>query len=384
MKKIQSNELSRRLVAFFGGSCFLLAKGRVGLYAGLRAMELPRGSRVLMPGYTCMVVPSAVQFANLEPVYVDIEPDSYNLDARQLESIEATGVSALIVQHTYGIPCDMAPIEKWAAARETPILEDCCHAFGSRYQGRLCGTFGRFAFMSGQWNKPFSTGLGGILMVNEPTLADRVARLMEDEAISPGIWKNCMLSAQIRAFQLLVRPTTALAVMALYRLLNRFGLAIGSSSPEELAGAMPKKYLMSMAPCQVRQGLRELARIDENIAHRKELTAFYHAELPRYGFVPLHFSVDDLPLLRYPVRVANKEEVLSAAARHGMEIGSWFEVPLHPKGTRMEAFGYRQGMCPNAEAASRETINLPTHLKVDRQTAERVLGFLRRHAEPVR
>ena len=377
-------DLSETIARFFGaGQCFLLAKGRLGLYAGLRAMELPRGSKVLMPGYTCMVVPSAVQFAHLEPVYADIDPHTYNIDPRQLETAVADDVAALIVQHTYGIPCDMTPIEQWAASRGVPIIEDCCHSFGSRYHGRLCGTFGRFAFLSGQWNKPFSTGLGGMLLVNDGVLADRVARLIEREAFSSGFWKNLMLRTQILAHKCLVRPTTALAMMSFYRLLNRFGLAIGSSSQEELEGVMPQRYLTTMAPCQMRQGLRELSKIDENIAHRIKLTAYYQAELPRWGFAPLNVvGVEDLPMLRYPVRVANKNEVLRLAMKHGVEIGSWFEIPLHPAGTRMESFGYRPGMCPEGEAASRETINLPTHRKVDTTMAERTIKFLKKYARP--
>lgn len=382
MEHAYYSELCHRLAEFFGqGRCFLLAKGRVGLYAGLKAMNLPQGSKVLMPGYTCMVVPSAVQFAGLEPAYVDIDPGSYNIDPKRLEAVDAGGVSALIVQHTYGIPCDMTPLLAWATAHGVPLIEDCCHSFGSYFEGRLCGTFGRFAFMSGQWNKPFSTGLGGMLLVNDTALAACVEQIIRKDAFVPGRLKNLSLFAQIVAFQLLVRPTTAMKFMSLYRVLNRLGLAIGSSSNQELEGEMPPRYLTTMAPCQVRQGLLEMARIDENIEHRRRLTAFYQAELPRIGFESVSVAdVVGLPLLRYPVRVANKQEVLAQAPKAGMEIGSWFEIPLHPAGTRMEAFGYRDGMCPEAEAASREVINLPTHLRVSMATAERTLDFLRKQA----
>ena len=384
MSESQARQFAHELQAFFGGGrCFLLAKGRVGLYVGLRALDLPPRSTVLMPGYTCMVVPSAVQFAGLQPAYVDIDANTYNIDPRQLEAIAPGNVSALIVQHTYGIPCDMTPLAAWASGRGIPLVEDCCHAFGPRFQGRLCGTFGRFAFLSGQWNKPFSTGLGGLLLVNEPALADRVANIVESEASVPGPLKNMLLKAQILAFNLFVEPTTAMRLTTLYRALNRLGVVVGSSSHQELQGEMPRDYLTTMAPCQVRQGLREMARIRENLQHRARLTAFYQAELPRLGFAPLSPpTADDVPLLRYPVRVENKQEILGLAPRARVEIGSWFEIPLHPDGTRMEAFGYRQGMCPQAEAASREVVNLPTHRRVAIADAERTLEFLRKHARP--
>jgi perosamine synthetase len=368
---------------FYGhGRAFLLAKGRVGLYAALRAMQLPPGTKVLVPGYTCMVVPSAIQFAGLKPVYADIDPATYNLDPRQVAATSPQEIAALVVQHTYGIPCDMRPLLAWAAAGEVPVLEDCCHTFGSRYEGRLCGTFGKVAFLSGQWNKPFVTGLGGILLVNDEPLADRVAELIRSAASAPGIGKRLLLHLQLLAFQTVVRPRTAMAITSFYRALTRLGFAIGSSSQQELDGEMPARYLTTMAACQARQGLREMARIEANIRHRARLTAFYQDELPRIGFTPLSLDGESLPLLRYPVRVANKEQVLGLTGRCGVEIGSWFEIPLHPAGTRMESFGYRTGMCPHAEAASREVINLPTHRRVTLSTAERTLDFLRRHARP--
>lgn len=379
-------DFNRQVASYFGNArCFTLAKGRVGLYVGLRAMDLPKpkGSKVMMPGYTCMVVPSAVQFAGLEPAYLDIDPDTYNISPGLLGNV-TDPPSALIVQHTYGIPCEMDAISDWAESRGIPVIEDCCHSFGSRFEGKLCGTFGKFAFMSGQWNKPFSTGLGGMLLVNDEKLADRVAEIIEREAVAPGRLKNLLLAAQIVAYQWLVRPETTAAMMGIYRLLGKLGLVAASSSNKEMRGELPPGYLSTMAPCQIRKGLREMARIEENIAHRIELTRYYQRELPLIGFPALSAKVPEgLPLLRYPVRVANKQEVLAKSKKHRVEIGSWFEVPLHPEGTRMEAFGYREGMCPEADRASREVVNLPTHLKVTEPTADRTLDFLKKVAKPV-
>jgi perosamine synthetase len=376
-------DLSARIAGYFGAEgCWLLAKGRVGLYVGLRAMDLPRGAKILMPGYTCMVVPSAVQFAGLTPVYCDIDPETYNLDPRLLEQIDDP-LAALIVQHTYGIPCEMDAIGGWAERHEVSIIEDCCHSFGSPFNSRLCGTFGKFAFMSGQWNKPFSTGLGGMLLVNDAVLAQRAATIIDSEGRRPGAMKNMLLAAQIIAYQALVRPSTTAALMGLYRVLGKMGLVAASSSNEELRGTMPDGYLTKMAPCQIRKGLREMARIEENIAHRRKLTQFYQRELPGIGFAAISDKVPaGLPLLRYPVRVANKPEVLAKAMKHGVEIGSWFEIPLHPEGTRMEKFGYRPGMCPEAERASREVVNLPTHLRVNEATAAKTLVFLKNTGRP--
>jgi perosamine synthetase len=377
-------QLCLALTATFGSPrAFVFAKGRVGLYAGLRAMELPKNATVCLPGYTCMVVPSAVQFAGLKPVYVDIDPRTYNIRPELLNDIESP--AAAIVQHTYGIPCDMAAVEAWAARKNVPIIEDCCHTLGTTINGRLCGTFGRFAFMSGQWNKPFSTGLGGMLLVNDSGLAEKVQQIVDRELKQPGPMANIVLRLQIAVYDMLVRPSTAMLMTFAYRAANYLGLAKGSSSNEELRGDMPADYFTGMAPCQIARGLREMACVAENIEHRRALTAFYQTELPKVGFAALDVpEAAETPLLRYPVRVANKSAVLRQAVRNGVEIGSWFECPLHPLGTKQEDFGYSDGICPESERAAREVVNLPTHRKVDRRTAERVLEFLRRVAEPVK
>lgn len=384
-KASPSRDLCQRVERFFsGGRCFAVAKGRVGLYAGLLAMDLPAGSKVVMPGYSCVVVPSAIKYAGLTPQYVDIDPNTYNVDPQLLARAYSNEASAVIVQHTYGIPCEMNAIRKWADEKSLPIIEDCCHTFGNTFAGELCGTFSKFAFMSGQWNKPFSTGLGGMLLVNDLPLADKIERLLAEKAAPSGTLRNLLLRCQILVFEAIVSPRTAGKITKLYRFLNKFGLVIGSSSEGELLGEMPENYLRTMAPCQARKGLRELARIEQNIEHRRDLAAFYHERLPDTRFNRLADElVADQPLLRYPVRIANKLEVVELAERRGFEIGTWFESPLHPEGTRLEEFGYTQGMCPEAEKACREVVNLPTHFKVDKKTAERTLAFLEEVGKPV-
>lgn len=377
------SSFQRQIETFFGGGrCFLLAKGRVGLYAGLRALGLPAGSKVLMPGYTCVVVPSAVQFAGFRPMYIDIDPSTYNINPALLERPEYADCRALVIQHTYGIPCDVPRIRSWAESRGIVVMEDCCHAFGSRIEEKLCGTFGKFAFMSGQWNKPFSTGLGGMLLVNDEDLADKVDAILKKESRRPSFTENVFLRMQLAAFDLLVGPRSVSAITVLYRLLSRWGLMIGSSTREEYLGTMPPSYLVTMAPSQARRGMKEMARIGLNIEHRTAITKFYQERLPATNFAAVaDTKAQGMPLLRYPVRVGNKRELLDRALRHGVEIGSWFECPLHAADMPLEKLDYHTGQCPEAEAASREVVNLPTHRRIDQRGAERILQFLKRYGK---
>jgi len=81
-------------------------------------------------------------------------------------------------------------------------------------------------------------------------------------------------------------------------------------------------------------------------------------------------------LVRYPVRIAEKDKALAQAARAGIELGSWFECPLHPIETPLASYDYELGMCPEAEKAARETVNLPLHPRANEKTAVKTVEFI--------
>ena len=362
---------------------FFFARGRVALYAALKAMELGPGDEILLPGYTCVMVPAAPLALGIRPVYVDIDPRTYALRPELLEAHVSDRTRAVVAQHSYGIPCRMDQLAAWAQRKRLVMIEDCCHAFGSRFQGKLCGAFGEAAFFSGQWNKPFSTGLGGILAVREDALAERVREIIKRELIRPAPMREAYLAFQIRLHRWLVRPWTTPLITWLYRGAAQMGIAIGSSTPEEFQGILPKQYFMGMARVQIRKGIQEMKIIGENIAHRRQMAAYYAQALGEAGLALVLLEADEDPVfLRYPVRVKNKRELLARAFRQGVEIGSWFDSPLHPEEADLERFGYILGSCPEAERATREVINLPTHPQVTMREAERIMQFIRRHAIP--
>jgi dTDP-4-amino-4,6-dideoxygalactose transaminase len=81
-------------------------------------------------------------------------------------------------------------------------------------------------------------------------------------------------------------------------------------------------------------------------------------------------------MVRYPVRIARKDEALAEASKAGIELGSWFECPLHPIETPLAAYDYHLGMCPEAEKASNEVVNMPLHLRANETTAKRTVEFI--------
>jgi perosamine synthetase len=369
--------------SFFGeGKAYTFWKGRVALYAILKALGVGPGDEVIMPGYTCVMAAGPVMYCGATPLYADIDRGTYNLRVEEVLRLINSRTKVILVQHTYGIPAPIEEICKISAEHGISVVEDCCHTFGGRQDGKLLGTFGKASFFSGQWNKPFNTGLGGIALVNDPDLALGVSEQQVNYP-PPGRKSAFLLSAQLLAYELLVFPSITPKVTSLFRFLTHKGLVVGSSNSQEFGADIPVGYARKASPVQYRLGRSEILRIEENNKKRKMISELYFHELPKLGYrLPTIPRGSDPIFLRFPVRVENKEEALKEAGKYGVEIGSWFECPLHPMETDQKIFGYTDGQCPEAEKAAAEVINLPTHRRVGDKDIAKTLEYLRKVCRP--
>jgi len=160
------------LESIFGKRTFLFTNsGRSALYVILRALNLPKGSKIGVPLYSCTVVFDAIVNAGHVPCFIDIDLDNYTMDPYDLEE-KIDDLSAVVVIHTFGRPADMDEIRK--VAGDKPVIEDCAHSLLSEYKNRLTGTLGDAAFFS--LSKFISAGEGGMIVLNNNDLVDTVQR----------------------------------------------------------------------------------------------------------------------------------------------------------------------------------------------------------------
>jgi dTDP-4-amino-4,6-dideoxygalactose transaminase len=352
-------------------SAFAFWKGRVALYAILRALGIGEGDEVIIPGYTCVVVANPIKYLGATPVYVDIEPITYNIDPDKIEAKISPRTRLIVAQHTYGYPAEMDAILAVANRHGIPVIEDACLAVGSMYKGRRAGTFGLAAYWSFQWSKAFTTGVGGMATTNDPDLADTIAALCEKEAHTPTCRETAMLGVQRAVYRAVAFPRTMTAIQWLYRRLSGAGLLMGSSTAGEDALVKDEMFFKCMSGGQARAGLRGMRRLEANISHRRHMKRVYDELLAERGWpmpkIPAHL---DPLLVRYPVRVADKAAAIAAASRRFVELGNWFDSPLHQAEAPLHVYNYREGMCPEAEKAVREVVNLPTHRRVNERVAK--------------
>jgi dTDP-4-amino-4,6-dideoxygalactose transaminase len=356
-------------------------KGRVALYAILKALQIGPGDEVILPAFTCVVVPNAVRFIGAMPVYADISSNSYNIDPEDVVKHITPNTRALIIQHTFGIPADLQRLLKIARDYRLAVIEDCAHALGSTYNGQPLGTFGIAAFFSSQWSKPYTTGLGGIAVTFDAEMAERLEAILPDFSEPTSVRRN-QLYLQYTLYQRLFSPHLYWLAIGVLQRLSQYGLFVGSSSRDELNGAMPSDTTWRMSTFQARAGLAQIRYLSQNLAHRHELTKIYSNHLQarswRLATPPEHASTI---YLRYPIRVANKWNLLREASNNQVELGSWFESVLHPIRKPLERFGYQQGQCLVAERTANEVVNLPTHFRVSRAEAQRIVEFVDQAAE---
>jgi perosamine synthetase len=358
---------------------FSFWKGRVALYAILRALGVGAGDEVLVAGFTCVVVPNAIRFLGAKPVYADISIGSYNLDPISAARAISPRTRAMIVQHTLGIPAPLEELLALAKLHDLAVIEDCAHSLGSAYRGKPLGTFGNAAFFSSQWSKPYTTGMGGVAVTRASDLAVRLARVQHAFA-EPSFGAQQRLSIQYWFYQRFFTSRFYWLAQGLLQGIGRMGLAIASSSSSELAGSRPYDHEWRMASPQCLAGLRQLEGISASIRNRRMLAARYDAGLLESGW-PIARRDEENVLLRYPIMVQNKKELLQRARAARVELGSWFETPLHPVSLSQHVFfGYPLGQCPNSEAAASQIVNLPLHQRVTIDEADRVLEFFLKHA----
>ena len=141
------------------------------LFLSLKALDLPRDARVLIPGFTFAAVPSAVEHADCLPVLCEVGAD-YRIDMTDFEA-KLDGVQAVIVSHMRGHTSDMDAILALCDARGVPVIEDAAHSLGTTWQGRNIGTLGRIGCFSFQSYKMLNAGEGGILITDDADLAAR-------------------------------------------------------------------------------------------------------------------------------------------------------------------------------------------------------------------
>ena len=162
--------------------------GSVALRLALIASGVKPGDEVIVPPYTFIATASIVLEANCVPVFVDIEPDTYNIDPAGIEKAITRKTRAIIPVHFAGLSCNMDAIMKIAEEHKVTVIEDAAHAHGGEYRGKKLGSIGHAGCFSFQSSKNLTSGEGGMAITNDDQLYRMMNSLRNVGRIEGGQW----------------------------------------------------------------------------------------------------------------------------------------------------------------------------------------------------
>jgi len=334
---------------------FAFMGGRVALSACIHALQLKPGDEVILPGYTCVVVPNAFHFAGVKTVYSDIELDTYGLDASLIEEKITPKTKVILLQHLYGIVCrDYEQIIKIAKRYNLYVIEDCAPSTGAVFKNKKVGNLGDVAIYSSEQSKVFTTIHGGMAVTNDDLLAIRLKEYYNQASYpDANLIDKHLHSVMINYYS--YKDTKRWWKGELIRLLYRNKIII-STTKEEEQGIKPSYYGSKMPSAIAAIGLNQLKKIDHYNEQRREIARKWDEWCKNNGYKKPLVIPDSIPVyLRYPVMVepGKKSDTSWAYKELGVSLGVWFVSNIHPATWQVDG-------CPNADKAVKQCVNFPT------------------------
>jgi perosamine synthetase len=334
--------------------------GRSAQWAFFKSMGV-ENAEIIMPAYTCSVVAHAVSLSGNTPRFVDIDLHDYNMNLDEAESAINENTRAIIGTHTFGYPQDLDRLETMVQRAEQRyghkiwLVQDCCHAFGAEWKGRMIGTSGDVAVYAFNISKLMTSIFGGMLTFQDRDLANKV-RVWRDNHYKNPSW--------LKAIQ------RRLYLMAVYVAFNEkiYGLTWWLQEKTSLLNRLtksyhlddkihfPPDYLDKMLEVEAAVGLEQLAKYPKIIEFRREKAKNHDQNLPRcknWIFPPI---VDGATYSHYVVRVPERKPIMNKWSSKGIQLGELiqYSIPLLPEYANNQKTKFN-----NSELASKRTINFP-------------------------
>jgi len=345
--------------------------GRMALYFILQALDLPRGSEIIVPALTFWVVPEITRVAGLTPVFADIDPATFTLSPEAVERAITPRTRAILPTHLYGLSCDMDPILALARQHGLKVIEDCAHSLGATYKGRRVGTLGDASFFSFQAFKPLNTFGGGLAWMRDAEVARRVGELADAEA-----WPSEKRVEQIlwsgKCQHTFIRPKVF--TWSLFPVW--YAASYTGAKPEERLwekvrplDPLPAHYRGRFSNVQAAIGLAGLQRLPEFVERTRKHARRLDEILGDVPGVTLPAVPADRTHVyyQYCAYVPDSRELVKRCIRRGVDV-----APMHVDVcTRMPLFDWAGPSAPGAERAA-TAVQVPVYESLSDEEIERV------------
>jgi len=312
--------------------------GTSALHLLVRALGLGPGDEMVTTPFTFVASANCALFEGARPVFVDIDPDTWNMDTGRLEAALTDRTRLLLPVHIFGRPLPMDRVMAIAEARGIPVVEDACEAVGATYKGRRAGTFGRAATFAFYPNKQMTTGEGGMIVTDDSSLADLCVSMRNQGRDPDAGW---LAHARLGYNYRLSDINCALGLAQLARLPGFI----------EARGRVAERYLEKLAP------------IDELV-------------------LPAPYADGEMSWFVFVVRLADRftqaqrDAVLEHLRAEGIGCSNYFS-PVHLQPFYRERFGFGEGDFPVTERIAARTLALPFYNRLLEEDQDRVVETLK-------
>lgn len=311
------------------GTAIGVASGTDALHLALDALGIGPGDEVITTPFTFFATVEAILYTGATPVFVDIEPDTLNIDVKQIEANINKKTKAILPVHLFGHPADMGKIMKLAKKKRLKVIEDCAQSFGAEVDGKKTGSIGDAGCFSFYPSKNLGAfGDGGMIVLNNPKV-DKTIRELRNHG-SRGAYKH-----------------------------KRVGY--NSRLDEIQAGIL----------------LIKLKRIDEYNEKRRRNAILYKSLLS--GTIKCPVEKEDARHVYHQFTVMSKkrDRIQQELKENGISSVVYYPVPLHLQ-EALKFLGYQRGDFPVAEKAAREVLSLPMYPELDRSAIVKTAEIIKR------
>lgn len=383
LTKLQNGKNSRKLERKFceymdSRWAVSFDSGRSGLYAILKCLKIKDHDEIILQAFTTVALSNVIQWCKATPVYVDINERTYNIDPDKIESCITNRTKAIIVQHTFGNPCNMKKIMEIAKKHNLFVIEDCAHSLGAEYKDKKTGTFGNAAFFSFGRDKIISSVSGGMVTTTDQELGRKIKEI-RDQMPYP---KRSLIIRQLlhpiitfKALKLYYFFSIGKAIMYLS---GKFGIITKAYTKKEKTSQRPKNFPAKMPNALAKIALHQMKLLNKFNNHRIGVAELYKEKLSNNKNIRLPQSTPESKniYLWYTILVKNKKELIAKANKHRIILGDWFPQIVGPIEVNLEKAGYQKESCPVAEKVSSQCVNLPTHHRIDRKDIEKIVRVI--------
>lgn len=305
--------------------------GTSGLHLVMRAAGIGPGDEVITSAFSFVASANSIMYVGAKPVFIDIDPITYNLDPAKIEAAITKKTKAILVVHIFGQSAAMDPILRIAKKYKLKIIEDACESIGATYRGQLTGTFGESAVFAFYPNKQMTTGEGGMIVTDSQKVAGFCRSLANQGRGVNMSW----LDHQYLGYN--------------YRM-------------DEMSAAL---------------GIVQLKRLPVMLKKRQQIASWYHAEFAKYPDLlafPQTAKGNTHTWFVYVVELApniNRDQVMAQLGKEGISSKPYFPS-IHLYSFYRETFGYKPGAFPIAEAKSKQTLALPFYIDLTKKDIENI------------